>query len=257
MTNILYALHDSDTGLKKYGAFPIWSWQAKEYNEKGYGIFHTPNLFYGRRIKSDLQKIRYWIADLDDGSKEEQMRLIKKCLLKPSLIIETNKGYHCYWEAINATFENYTEIEKGLIHKLNADKGCKDVTRLLRYPNYLHQKNPQEPFKINIIEKNKNKYTEKEMLYYFKIPKEKVNYRPILKGTDKDEFLKPENWDRLFGLNQIGKGNRNNELTRIAFWLKDEGFAGSELEGLMRAINSKLSNPIDNQELNSLIKGKK
>ena len=139
----LFAIHDYDNKLKRKGAFEIKPEEVQELNKQGYGIYMCVNEFNGARKIENLQKINFWIADLDSGTKLDMINRIEELVLQPSIIVETKKGYHCYWKAENATFENYTEIEKGLIKKLNADKACKDVTRLLRFPTSYHMKNPE------------------------------------------------------------------------------------------------------------------
>jgi len=251
----IYALHDSDPELKKKGAFSIELNDAEKLNKEFYGIFHTPNIFKGARKKENLVNIRFWLADIDDGTKEQQMDLINKAKYKPSLIIETKKGYHCYWNAKDATIENYRVIEQGLIYALNADKGCKDVTRLLRCPNFLHMKDKNNPFMIKIIQKNDEVYREAEMLFGFPIPKPK-HERIKYETNDKSDFLNPDNWDRIFKLNMIGEGSRNNEMCRIIFWLRDLGFCGSDIENAVLEMNNRLSNSLPQHEINFLLKGK-
>jgi len=255
MYNEIYALHDYDLTLKQRGAFAISIKEAVGLNEKGYGIYHTVNLFSGARKKENLARIRYWIADIDVGDKKEQMENINKLTFYPSMIIETKKGYHCYWQALDATVENYQKIEQGIIRKLKADEGCKDVSRILRSPGYNHMKDPKEPFKINEVGGNEADYREKEMLYAFPIEVKNNHKYSYNKKSDKAEFLNPDNWNRIFGLDRITNGNRNNELARITFWLKDEGLTASEIENVIKGINQRID-PLPEREINSILKGK-
>lgn len=250
----LYCLHDYDLELKKKGAFVVTPDQAERLNKKGYGVFFEPNTFKGARRKENLVKIKYWLADMDDGTKEEQMNRIDKIRYKPSIIVETKKGYHCYWAAIDATKEKYRTIEKGLIAALKADKGCKDMTRLLRVPGFYHMKDKDSPYLIKIIWKRKDEYREAEMLFGFPVPV--VKSKTVYTHNNSSDFLNPEKWNHIFKLNQIGKGSRNNELTRIIFWLKDEGISGSDIQNAIYEMNNKLSESLSSYEIRSLLRGK-
>lgn len=251
---MLYALHDSNPELKKKGAFPIMMSEAKKYNEEGWGIFWTPNVFNGARKANNLLKIRFWIADIDEGTKEEQLERIKKLPILPNNIVETKKGYHCYWTAQDATIENYRDIECGLIQRLKADPACKDVCRLLRYPNYYHCKDPNNKFLVKVVDKHDYVATEKQMLCAYRLPK--PVYKPINYDGDKSELLNPKNWDKIFKLSQAMAEGRNNFLTRVTFWLKDAGFDAGVIEQTIYNMNSKIPTPLDEWEVRTILRTK-
>ena len=204
--NRYYALHDNDSELKKQGAFAIKLEEANRYNDLGYGIFHTPNDFDGARRKENLIKINYWLADIDEGDKTEQYENILSLIYKPSKIIESKNGFHCYWKAKDATIANYTKIEQGIIQRLKADKGCKDVTRILRAPSFYHWKDKDNPYFVyevyDFSDKKEYQYSEKTMLTAFAITENKYKYRPFKTRTEID-FGNPENWEKLFKLSHI------------------------------------------------------
>jgi hypothetical protein len=254
----LYALHDNDEELKKQGSFVVTRDDACKLNADGYGIFQTPNNFSDQiRRKDKLVRINYWIADIDCGTKEEQKKRVKDLCFHPSVIVETKKGYHCYWKAKDATVENYSTIEQGIIKKLDADRGCKDVTRLLRAPGFNHCKDKDNQFFVDIVYEKNAEYLEKEMLFEFRIIK-KVScvlnkYKP--KEINKSDFTNPDNWNRLFQLERIREGSRNNELTRIVFWLRDVQLSSYDIEYVIRGVNQRI-NPLPDEEIRSILKGK-
>jgi hypothetical protein len=146
----------------------ITSEDAAFYNtaEQGYGVFHTVNEFEGeRRVVENLRALRYWYADLDTGTKEEQLERIAKHL-KPTRIVETRKGFHVYWKAIDATLANWDRIVKrGIVPALEADPRASDPLRLLRAPGYYHHK--QEPFLVRTVAQANVAYHEGQMLEAF------------------------------------------------------------------------------------------
>lgn len=257
----IFILHDSDPEFKKRGAIDIKDKNIKvedlkNINADGWGIFHSPNDFNGRRKADNLKKINYWIADIDDGTKEEQMNRINKLVLKPTCIVETKKGYHCYWKAKEgAAQSNYRHIAIGLIEVLKADKACKDVCRILRVPNYYHMKDPNNPFLVKTIYKDDRVITEEQMLYVYKLPEPKYEKKEYT--GDKEDLLDEERWEKIFKLSHINEGGRNNNLTRIYFWLRDEGFPKDIIDNTILRMNSAISNPLPQWEILQLIRSKK
>ena len=249
-----YVLHDSDPELKKKGAICVEKESLRDYNKQGYGIFWTPNEFNGARKADNLLNINFWIADIDEDSKEDQFKRIENLPLYPSIIVETKKGYHCYWRASDATIDYYRDIECGLIKRLKSDPACKDVCRLLRYPNYYHLKDPQNPFLIKCIYNSDRIYTQKEMLLAYELPK--PVYKPINYDGDKKDMLDPAKWDKIFRFNSFMSEGRNNSLTRVVFWLRDCGFDSGTIENTIYNMNAKLPTPLEMWEVKSILRGK-
>lgn len=248
-----YCLHDYDLDLKKKGAFRVKKEELSMYNELGYGCHWSPNKFKGRWIAENLEEIRFWLCDIDDGTKEEMMYSIKALPVKPTIIVETKKGYHCYWKVEGmATVENYKAIQAGLIKQLNGDPACKDVTRMLRMPAYLHQKNPDEPFMVKVIENNGRTHTENKMLLAYRIKESKPKIKRTNFESNKEDFFDESKFELLYKVSSIGEGGRNNDLARIRLWLKDEGFCGSDIYNIISRINDKISNPLDQREIRQI-----
>ena len=251
-----YVIHDFDPGLKaKFGSKNVPESELKTWNQKGFGIHFTPNSFNGPRRAENLERINYWIADIDDGSKAEQMAKIKKLPIYPSRIVETKRGYHCYWKAADATPGNYRKIEEGIIRLLGADPQCKDVTHTLRAPGFYHQKDPKNPFLVRIVEDNCYlDWKEKQMLLAFtraEKPKPK-NYGPP-PAANVEELINPDNWEKFFHISRIGQGNRNAEFARITMWLRDAGCDRYNTESTIFGINSGLSDPLSEREIRGII----
>lgn len=255
---ILYALHDSNAELKdKFGAFVISKEKAVEYNTQGYGIFFTPNVFNGARKTENLVEIKYWFADMDKNTKPEQMVKINKLLLKPSIIVESKRGYHLYWACTDATVGSFTLIMEGISKKLEADEVVKGCNRMMRMTGYYHMKDMQNPYMVNIIEKNDEKYTEKEMLYAFSFKKPVKKFTHSFNVVDnKDEMLDPDNWNKIFWLDQIKNGCRNAEFTRITFWLKDQGFDSSTIRSTIHEMNRRIYEPLEEKEIEYILRSK-
>lgn len=142
--------------------------EAKRLNEtERLGIFWTVHEFSGDRKKENLSQINGFAVDIDGGDKPAMVEKLKRGLL-PSLVIETKSGYHAYWlfhEPIETTYSEAVEaryravMEKRLLPFYGADKNAKDLCRMLRVPHFLHQKDPANPFRIEIVSENPVRYS--------------------------------------------------------------------------------------------------
>ena len=215
-----YALFDSEGPLKSKGAFRVEQKDLKKYNEQGFGIFWTVQDFIGDRKKENLSRINSWAIDLDGGDKEAQLELIHKYCY-PSLLVETKSGFHVYWNAKNATVENFENIVLDrLVYYYKADPKARDLSRILRVPGYMHLKNPKEPFEIKKVWSYNVSYTEEQMVYNFKLPEEKQKesnakqeLRTVFRADGNDLWEKVYNLDcelalqRLSGTPAVGCEN--------------------------------------------------
>lgn len=164
MNRDLYAM--SETAPTKSGMVKIDPRDAARRNEAGFGIFWTVNQFKGRRIKDNLVRINSWFVDLDEGTKAEQLALIHDCLV-PSMIIESKRGFHVYWDARDADIAQWGEIMSRILFWFGGDENAKDVTRVLRAPGYKHWKDEEDPFVVRVVWAYPVKYTMRQMLYWF------------------------------------------------------------------------------------------
>lgn len=160
-----WVFHDSDPTAP--GPFRINREDAPEWNAKGYGVFQTVNYFVGPRKKINLRGINAWAIEMDEGTKEEQLELIKRGL-RPTMVVETRRGYQVYFAAKDATVETWDAIVRDrLVPFYNADKRAKDLCRILRVPGFLHQKDPANPFLVKKVFEAPVAYTEREMLTFY------------------------------------------------------------------------------------------
>lgn len=253
-----FALHDYNDEMKGFGTVELGLDALENYNKEGFGIYWTLNEFKGARKKENLTKITHWFCDIDGGNKPEQMKLINALLIPPSFIIETKNGYHCYWAVEgDTTIENFEYIERGIAEKLHADIHATDVLRLLRVPGFLHQKDPNAPFEVTLLDYagSDRFYTEAQMLAYFAKKPEIMRFKKTF-NSDKNAFLDEANWERLFKTSQLYKGCRNSKLAQFTFWLRDEGLNPEEIRYVINGINSKMVTPLSQREVNAILRGK-
>ena len=184
-----WALNDKEPGAP----FPVDEKDCQKYNDKGMGIFFTPNQHTGRRLRKNLTKINYWFCEIDGGNKLDQVAKLSSAPLRPTWVVESKNGYHCYWAAVDATEENWDLIVKtGIIPRMGGDPKASDPLRLLRYPGYNHHK--QEPYMVKTVWSIGQIYTEQAMIDAF-VPK-KVDVRKAPTRAKGDGF-----WWKVNALN--------------------------------------------------------
>lgn len=255
-----YALHDYDKS--KPGMFLIKPEEAQKWNRQGYGIHWCPQVFKDDIRKTEnLEKIQYWLADIDNGDKETMLRRIASLPVEPTHVVETKRGYHVYWRAKDATIENYSKIEKGIAEALCADGSLITPTHTLRFPGFYHMKNPKDPFFVRWVwQKPQNEYSEAIMLRVFKPKPVKVDRfsREISSAipVDLQTAILPENWDRILHANLATPGNRNNQMNKIAYHLKMLGADKSLMLRVLMEINENRNIGLDFREINGIVSHK-
>jgi hypothetical protein len=162
----LYRMHDAPDASK--AAIPVAdAAEARTWNtpEKGFGIFRTVNSFDGPRRKEFLARIVAWPIDIDEGDKADQANRLMAAPLSPTAIVETRRGYQAYWAARDgASASNWNAIVlERLVPYFGADRNARDLCRILRAPNYLHLKDPTQPFKVTTVWRHMVAYSERQM----------------------------------------------------------------------------------------------
>lgn len=162
-----YRLFDPAPAL--HGCEPITDFKTlTPWNEKKWGIFWTVNRFEGPRVKANLKEIISWAVDIDEGTKAAQIKRIKS-FIRPSLVIETKRGFQVYYDAIDATVDGFKEtMTEHLIPNLIGDKNAADLCRILRAPFFNHWKDESDPFECrSILFDPYVRYSEAEIRKYF------------------------------------------------------------------------------------------
>ena len=255
---IYLAIYDDKKKQRDYPLQRVYTMKrARELNEQGYGIFGTVNSFHNQRREDDIKSFDYFYVDFDGSEKEKQLDALKNFLM-PSMTIESKNGYHCYWKIADNLLEEYgldmgnkmyKEINKRLSYWLGngADMGVYDSARVLRVPEFMHLKNPLDPFEIKETFNSDIKYTVKEMLLWLKPrpKKESVKKEFVDVEVDGDNF-----WEMAHAIDcenglmrlsgHMGISGDTLEIVqnqiyvngeRTQCWIDDKGFIGSHGNG--------------------------
>lgn len=205
---MLWALHDSDPLVREErGACAVDRAEAERLNAEGWGIYWTPNLVRGRRTLTNLERIRFWFAELDHGSKKEQVERLRQAPLLPSVVVESARGFHAYWAAKDATLDRWKRIVRwGIVPTLQADPKASDAVRILRCPGFNHVKNPAKPFPVSVVWRLDTAYTEEQMLRKFpdRSPKdEPQEHREVLEPGDGSFWVRAAQLDGREALRRL------------------------------------------------------
>ena len=172
------------------------------YNKKWAGVFFSINsMLPWERDKASVTRVNAWACEVDNLSKEDQLKLISVAPIAPSLIIESNKSFHMYWFAKDGTIENWTKVCRWLRNFFGWDPAiASDISRVLRIPWYNHMKDPEHPFECIISDWNWEYYTEEEMLKAY--PDTETLADKEARAIKKEAQLKQaigndDTWDRI------------------------------------------------------------
>ena len=152
-----------------------------KHNSLGRGIFYVVN--YGGDSDSEITRINAVFMECDELSIDEQLKKINEFKLTPSMIIKTRKSLHTYWFVKDVAVKDFRPIQKALIKHFNSDPACINESRVLRLPNFYHNK--QEPVMVECISFHPElKYTKEQLL---EVLPEVVDDAPveIKKGSSK------------------------------------------------------------------------
>ena len=187
---------DKKGGMKgyKYGTLKNAWPMITSKNNSGCGIFVTVNrtdkaAINGKSKNDDITGIRAVFRDID-------MPPPKDPELKPTFTVMTSeKKWHDYWivEDGNVNFEDWNKVMSTMVNDYGADRGAKDLARVLRLPGTYHIKNDPVLVTLEIGQRDKL-YTWKDINNAFtpktskkinknssnKISNVNINYPPLL-----------------------------------------------------------------------------
>lgn len=115
---------------------------------------------HSRTEESDIEAISCLYADIDNknfnGNKQLAATHVKSLSPRPSVIVDSGGGYHCYWLLRDSFILNTTlkrdiakSLEERWVFFVGGDKAVHDLSRVLRIPQTLnHKYDPPRQVKI-------------------------------------------------------------------------------------------------------------
>ena len=166
-----------------------------------YWIFFSVNPMENwKRNRESIKAIQTWICDIDTGTKEEQLELIKNAPLRPSLVVESNHWFHLYYLADkDLTEEEFEKWNLGLREYYNGDiKVCKDIARVLRIPWYYHMKGDKYMVNYRQDLSSKEKYSVEQITKSFPYEEPKKEVKSFITHYKANDI-----WDRIYNMDQM------------------------------------------------------
>jgi Primase C terminal 2 (PriCT-2)/RepB DNA-primase from phage plasmid len=157
----------------------------------GAGIYVTVNETDGKGRKSEnITRIRAVWQEDDDG-------FDGAFPLHPSMVVETSPGhFHRYWlvaddwPADERGRADFAAVMERMVENYGSDKNAKDISRVLRFPGFLHRKG-ETPHLVRIVEASARRYSRAEIIAAFppveRPKKDKAQHRerPLQDGDER------------------------------------------------------------------------
>lgn len=85
--------------------------------------------------------------------------------VKPSIIVVTKHGFHVYWLLQDGQIKLFRHIQMQLIQQFDGDEMCVNESRVMRLPNFMHRKDPRNPFPVLVeLFEPKRRYTQEYLM---------------------------------------------------------------------------------------------
>lgn len=132
------------------GSFADHAQVLRRLNDAGYGIFVQINVADGRGWRAvNITAATCFFADFDGVPLEN----VKRLGLKPHVVVETSpEKRHFYWRVDGIAIDQHASLQKRLIALFGSDQSVHDLPRIMRLPGFLHQKNPDSPHLVRVVE---------------------------------------------------------------------------------------------------------
>ena len=131
--------------------------EVRKLNRKGYCVFFAVNRMKdGSRSNKNTTGIRAIWVDDDNPRKNQR----KRWPLPPSIVVKTSAHdvdgvtkfkFQYYWLTETTNFAEFEHVMQTMIDKHGNDKGVRDLARVLRIPNFKHNKDLDNPFKVSVV----------------------------------------------------------------------------------------------------------
>lgn len=184
-----------------------------DLNSRGSGVFVAVNSCDGNgRREENVVGARAFFADKDDGAFGELP-------LEPSILVQTSRGQHAYWllDREVTDLKKWKSLQKKLIMLLGADRAVSNPASVMRVPGFLHQKNVESPFLVQVISKSNKRYSVEDIEKLFPVEN---NKQPVKTARTDNErkVAKFKLWANSLSAEEGSSnpdGGRNATLVRL------------------------------------------
>lgn len=143
------------------------------YNEEFYNIYYLPNYpkEYDRSktVDGSMVDTFEWVyidMDLKDEawpSKEVFVDFVANSDPKPTKIIDSGNGVHCYYRVTDLDAFSFLKLQRRLCRKFVTDEAVAKIYQLMRVPGFVNTKKEDGFSLCQILQENEVKYTCEEL----------------------------------------------------------------------------------------------
>lgn len=169
--------HDGDFSDEQIAA-----WQEQGYNayyfpnypsvyatdETGHGEFVNGALvdtFTAVFVDLDMKDYKSPVKDRahDFETKDQFVEYLNEFELKPSRIVDSGGGIHAYWYVNDLDPMGWLRIQRRLRRRFTSDPAVAKLSQLMRIPNTINWKDPENPRLAAILEESGIEYTAEDL----------------------------------------------------------------------------------------------
>lgn len=142
--------------------------EVQEYNTLGYNCYWLPNepskyergkIVEGRHI--DVFRFVFVDMDLKEGiykDKQSFVEILNTSNLLPTAVIDSGNGIHAYWEVTGLDAMTFLRIQRRLYRKFSTDPAVSKIYQLMRVPETLNVKDPDNFKLCEVLSSSGNVY---------------------------------------------------------------------------------------------------
>lgn len=219
-----------------YGVIPE---RLLSLNTAGAGAFICINRTddTGKRKAENITAVRALFIDCDTVD-HDRLKRLPVFKLEPSTVIESSPGkHHFYWfvdDMVGAfPLDRFTAAQKALAAAFDSDPSVNDLSRVMRLPGFIHQKD--EPFQTRILRLSEISYLPHELLEWIETlqaeqapaQRQALTQAPLaVTAMQRDTYAARAIQNAVGALFGATDGTRNDTLNREAFGLYGLAKAG-------------------------------
>lgn len=212
-----------------HGDLSYHSKQLNLLNQHGAGVFVMVNAgdLKGRKTENVL-RVRASFVDLDGSP----IKPVLEAPLQPHIVIESSPDrFHAYWFVDDILNQEFSAVQQMLARRFDGDMLVKDLPRVMRLPDFLHQKH--EPYLTRILHINEQ---------------DRFNRTDFFDAFDIDPSVSDWKDNQL-----IHEGQRNNKLFSMACGFASRGYPHQSIFNRLCKTNEERCRPLlDKSEVDKI-----
>lgn len=137
----------------------------KYKNEHNHGVHLSIN---GGHLDTEVTKVVAQFFEIDTMPMKDQVALVRKLEIRPSIVVKTRKSLHVYYLIKDGDVRQFREIQERLAYTFGGDMQKKNLSTCMRVPGFNHNK--KEPIMVKLLHCNPELvYTQAEVIRELKL----------------------------------------------------------------------------------------